>query len=89
MIELTREEMIDALRFSLSEDVAKVCGQIHDQILTGKELERYHNMCGGFMKAVLNGNFKVAFNRADTHNKICLDEAVKIKTASFIRRYSE
>jgi hypothetical protein len=68
-MELTTEEMIEALTKSGNELIASKCFKIKNGTLTINEAKKY---AGGFLFAVLNGNYQEAVDRADKENKLCL-----------------
>jgi len=75
-MKLTTEEMITALATSENENVASKCTQILKGTLTINEAKKY---VGGFLLAVLTGNFDEAMARADGHNLLCLKIALNKK----------
>jgi hypothetical protein len=75
-MELTREEMLQALTNSGNTLVAEKCKKIiNGTINPKKEIKT----CGSFMFAVLSGNYDEAMDRADFDNRLCLEIAVKKK----------
>lgn len=61
--------MLEKLQFSKNEQIAKKCKLILDEKTTIEEELKYS---GGFLTAVLKGNFEEALQRADSENKKCL-----------------
>ncbi len=66
---LTNIEMLKRLQYSTNSN----CSETAKRILTGEStIEHELKYCGGFMEAVLNGDYQTALQRADAFNQIAL-----------------
>ncbi len=66
---LTNIDMLKRLQYSMNSN----CAETAKKILTGQStVEHELKYCGGFMEAVLNGDYETALQRADAFNQIAL-----------------
>lgn len=66
---MTTNEMLNLIMFSQNEECAKVARAI---ILEGKTPDNYKRSCGGFMRAVFDGDFERVLMMADNQNYYAL-----------------
>lgn len=83
---LSRDEMLEALLDSANDNIKRVC-----RLIINKEIDvnQYERQCGGFMKAVLAGDFLTAMSKADRQNFRCLKFACESKVKEFLDKYQE